>query len=256
LNDDNRSRIYNVAVGLLCLAAFIFLFWGLLHYFNTVPQDETTIKLPLLVIIGVMALFATLALVAVTFSVAGLSDKSQALGLPEGSVRAAIALSLIVIFAILAIYLYDSINSIKTSDYGDGQKAATDFAKQAFTVVGTLMTSVASFYFASRASTPTASPKPSSPALVSITPAQVSKATATGPVGIKISGTNLQLAQTVRFESVGANAILASSVTSSDQSVSCEITIDPSLAPGKYDVIVTNTDGTTAKLPSAFEILA
>ena len=58
-----------------------------------------------------MALLATLALVAVTFSVAGLSDPSQALGLPEGSVRAAIALSLIVIFSITAIFFYSSRSS-------------------------------------------------------------------------------------------------------------------------------------------------
>src|SRR5262245_35879414 len=62
------------------------------------------IILPLLVITGVVALLATLAITAATFGLFDISDKSQALGLPAGSIQAVIALGLILIFAVVALY--------------------------------------------------------------------------------------------------------------------------------------------------------
>jgi hypothetical protein len=116
------------------------------------------------------------------------------------------------------------------------------------------MTSVASFYFASRAATTTATAPLSKPTLVSVAPAEASKAADRVAVPVKISGTDLQLARTVRFEMGGGNAVLATDVSSNDQSVQCHVTLEPGLASGKYDVIVTNGDGATAKLPGAFEV--
>lgn len=69
------------------------------------------LTLPLIVIVGVVVLLVTLAMVAVTFSVLDLDDKTQALALPEGSVRAVIALMLLVVFAIAAIFLYSNVSS-------------------------------------------------------------------------------------------------------------------------------------------------
>ena len=242
MNKD-RSDWYNIGVGVLCFGAFILLF---LMLRGGLQSGDATIRLPILLITGVMALFATLALVAVTFSVAGLSDETQALGLPEGSVRAAIALSLIVIFAITSIYLYSSMKDSSPASPG------VEFAKQVFAVVGTLMTSVASFYFASRAATPTTKPAVSAPKLASITPTQASKAA--GPVvSAKIFGTDLQLTKTVNLN-MGGSKMPGMDVTSNDQLIKCEFTIDPDLAVGKYDVVVTSSDGATATLPSAFEV--
>jgi hypothetical protein len=62
--------------------------------------------LPLLAIGGVIVLILMLTVVAMVFSVLGLTNKAQAMGLPEGSIRAVIALSLIVLFAILSVFLY------------------------------------------------------------------------------------------------------------------------------------------------------
>ena len=243
-NGDKQNEKYNILVGALCLIGFVALFAVLTYEMSVTTQPM--VRLPLLVIVGVMALFATLALVAVTFSLAGLDDATQPLGLPEGSVRAAIALSLILIFAIISIYFYTSIanlpcstcsastekpansntaatnqqspstdqtknsvgqtapkatptanpatptstsspanqqtnaanetpsesnskDSTKTptpSNVADNRTAATDFAKQVFAVVGTLMTSVASFYFASRTaatSNTSSAPPPNAP---------------------------------------------------------------------------------------------
>lgn len=157
--------------------------------------------LPILAIFGIMMLFGALALVASLFAGMGLSDREQALGLPEGSIRAAIALSLIVLFAIISIMLYQSIakpyvitgvskaaldlmvkdatnhvvailpecnpdakdctacttplDQCPTLHYSvhvlqPQGRESTDLAKQLLILIGTLMTSVTSFYFASR----------------------------------------------------------------------------------------------------------
>ena len=138
-------------------------------------------------ITGVMALLVSLALVSLTFSLAGLSDRGEALGLPRGSVRAVISLSLIVLFAITSFAFQSSFAggvqktealtegeaaALRANLHGDelvatlpsgdaqrptvvvyrtGSRTAEDFARQVFTIVGTLMTAVASFYFGSRA---------------------------------------------------------------------------------------------------------
>jgi hypothetical protein len=161
-----------------------------------------TVGLPILAIFGIMVLFGSLALVSTLFARLSLSDPTQALALPEGSIRAAIALALIVLFAIIAIMLDQSmskpyvipgldqtqvetlvrnpVNNVlavvpecRATPEGPpgpvqgcppenvrysvhlvrGQtKESTDLAKQLLILIGTLMTSVTSFYFASRAS--------------------------------------------------------------------------------------------------------
>ena len=244
MNNIGRDK-FSIAVGVLCFIAFVLLFFMLKQMLGVSVDDA--IRLPVLVIIGVMALFATLALVAVTFSVAGLTDPKQALGLPEGSVRAAIALSLIVIFAITSIYLYSSLSKPATNARGD------DFAKQVFAVVGTLMTSVANFYFASRASAATTA-APSAPKLTSITPTQASTA-ASPTVTVQIVGTDLQLVKNVNLE-LGATRIAGKDVTSNAELIKCAFALDPGLHAGKYDVVVTTSDGATATLPGAFEVTA
>jgi hypothetical protein len=146
--------------------------------------------LPLLIISGVMMLLVTLALTAFVFSGVELTDRTQALGLPEGSVRSVIALSLVLLFAILSVYLYSNMASrgkifeakgltqdastqlkqqlmpgqfIFEQQAGAGaaatftvqyreapNPASDDFAKQLLVLIGTLVTAVSSFYFGSK----------------------------------------------------------------------------------------------------------
>lgn len=192
------------------------------------------VGLPILAVFGIMILFGALALISTLFARLYLSDASQALALPEGSIRAAIALALIVLFAIISIMLYQSISKpYEITGLAEAQKDAllkdvtnhviavvpqcrasvegtaaalkgagatptpvtsaegaatlvkgaegpttplkgcdpqdvrysvfvrqpqgqesTDLAKQLLILIGTLMTSVTSFYFASRATEP------------------------------------------------------------------------------------------------------
>ncbi len=149
------------------------------------PNGEFSpeIVLPLVVIVGVVALLATLALTAATFGLFKISDKHQALGLPAGSIQAVIALSLILIFAVVALYAsgdtgsqqleskgltaaeYQAIPSaqvvttIRREEQGEVRydvvrsvedTAAKDINTQLLTTVSTLVVAVAGFYFGSK----------------------------------------------------------------------------------------------------------
>src|SRR5262249_18302296 len=147
----------------------------------TTGKIDPEVRLPVLAIAGVVALLISLALVAGAFTLFNLSNPREALGLPEGSVRAVIALGLLVLFAIFAIYLHANMNraqvqqianltaaekdSVLSSSLGvrvlatvsndaeadkqrftilyrDGNPASEDFAKQLLVMIGTLVTSV------------------------------------------------------------------------------------------------------------------
>ncbi|MCB0182465.1 MAG: hypothetical protein KDI62_29845, partial [Anaerolineae bacterium] len=140
-------------------------------------------------------------LVSLIFSVFGLSKPEFALGLPEGSVRAVIALSLIVIFVIFGVYLFSAIDGDTTLSRGlpleqtqhmlenmagrldavrcnesggettcdvllhvESSPEGKDLAKQIVTTMATLVTAVSSFYFGSRTSSDKPAPdtKPAS----------------------------------------------------------------------------------------------
>lgn len=170
---------------------------------------HSVVGLPILAIFGIMILFGALALISTVFARLSLSCATEALALPPGSIRAAIALALIVLFALISVMLYQSLSHSYTIEHlSDAQKTAliqepanrvigvfpepcvpaaappatgasdpartgqscapaemsytvrlrqspgaeaSDLAKQLLLLIGTLMTSVTSFYFASRA---------------------------------------------------------------------------------------------------------
>lgn len=164
-------------------------------------EQRPSVGLPLMAIFGVMILFGALALVSTLFARLKLADRTQALALPEGSIRAAIALALIVLFAIIAIMLFQSgfstyqlpglsgaqVEALRKdqvhvvlavvqekcgapSDCNDASftvhlarkplPESSDMAKQLLILIGTLMTSVTSFYFGSRSAAAAAAEPP------------------------------------------------------------------------------------------------
>lgn len=190
-------------------------------------SKHLVVALPLMAIFGIMILFGSMSLTSTLFARLNLSNRNEALALPTGSIRAAIALSLIVLFAIIAIMLFQSlaepyritgltqdeqaaitkdprnrvlavrVAACATVPSGAASAAAAtpaardaasspapcydvhlvqsagqeaiDIAKQLLVLVGTLMTSVTSFYFASRtaqSSSSTDSRQNQSPTLV------------------------------------------------------------------------------------------
>lgn len=107
---------------------------GLLLYLGYTNRLSNEFLLPLLAILGVICLILVLILAAILFAKTGMADKTQALALPEGSVRAVIALSLIVLFAIITIFLYGSLingelKRITMPDYKSA-KALSESASQ------------------------------------------------------------------------------------------------------------------------------
>ena len=201
--DDAHRHWYGGAVGagiVLVLLPSAGMLFGLKYF-----EQYHLAGLPVLAIFGIMVLFGALALTAALFARLHLSNKNQALALPEGSIRAAIALSLIVLFAIISIMLHQSANEpylVKGLNAADAESVrqdrknqvllvvpdacakadaspcaeadkrfvvhlrvppapeATDIAKQLLVLIGTLMTSVTSFYFASRATETAARARP------------------------------------------------------------------------------------------------
>lgn len=153
----------------------------------------TEVALPVLAISGVLVLLIGLGILAMAFSLFKLSDSGEALGLPPGSVRAVIALALVLLFAILSVFLYgdlskggvttvanltgdqkdlmvknipsvELVNVLGPKDkdpnkgtyqvsYRARNPASEDFAKQVLTMIGTLLTAVASFYFGAKTAT-------------------------------------------------------------------------------------------------------
>jgi hypothetical protein len=69
-------------------------------------SDKSEIAMALVIVIALATLMILLFIVSSSFSFLGLSDSKQALGLPEGSIRAVIALVLILIFIIFGLYLF------------------------------------------------------------------------------------------------------------------------------------------------------
>ena len=118
----------------------------------TYVQDAfgITAEIALVFVIGlsVIALLLALSTTAIFFSWVRLTDRNSPLGLPEGSIRAVIALSLIIIFAIMAIYFY---NDVAGRPVTDTSETAQDLAQQVITTVSTLVVAVAGFYFGTSA---------------------------------------------------------------------------------------------------------
>jgi hypothetical protein len=166
------------------------LWWGLKWFGGAVEtMTDAPVMLTLVVISGVIGLLAVLMMAALAFSAVKLADKTQALGLPEGSVRAVIALSLIVIFVITVVFLFAGLNPrpievehltleqttaipgnvfiskqaeappagapapaqqlYTVRRYVEPSKGAEDFAKQIITTISTLVVSISAFYFGS-----------------------------------------------------------------------------------------------------------
>jgi hypothetical protein len=74
-------------------------------------MDTPEVLLSILLVVGVIALIIVLAGATTIIHSLGLSDRTNSLGLPKGSVRAVIALGLILIFMISSVFLYTQVDS-------------------------------------------------------------------------------------------------------------------------------------------------
>jgi hypothetical protein len=145
------------------------------------------IVLTLVLIMGVIALVAALGSLLALHRSFGLATGTEALGLPPGSIRAILALMLVLVFAIMSVFLYyqsttgtaasrgvtqsqidllpqDQIVAVRaasplpdgtaTFDVDiSGSPASQQLALQLVTLLGTLVTAIAAFYFGSNSVT-------------------------------------------------------------------------------------------------------
>jgi len=129
MNDIDKTRI---SMGGVVLLLAIGLIYAVNSMLNLHDGGKSEIVLPVLAITGIVMLLAALSLVSLAFGFFGLSDKSQALALPEGSIRAVLALSLVVLFSILTVFLYQNLASAgpqrKVENLTSAQRE--DFLKQ------------------------------------------------------------------------------------------------------------------------------
>jgi hypothetical protein len=98
------------------------------------------IVLPIILLVGLIGLVAVLALLVEVYRRVGDLDKQYPLGLPQGTIQAVIALSVILIFAIIGVYLYASAAATDKHEVGI----------QLLTTTSTLVVAVASFYFGAK----------------------------------------------------------------------------------------------------------
>lgn len=116
-------------------------------------KGQDSVRLPLLIVAAVIGLLGAIAFVVVAFSLYGLINGHEPLGLPEGSVRALLALLILVIFASMTIFFFGAMRTPLPANTTIDMTAANDLAKQVLTILGTLLTAIASFYFGSQSVT-------------------------------------------------------------------------------------------------------
>lgn len=138
----SRSLVIMSGMALVSLV-----FVGVIVTIGLAGNGNQTLALPLLLITGIVVFLGALASLVVIFRRQGLANRDYALGLPDGSIRAIIALSLILLFAILAVFLYIGQGGFGTDT--QPTDAQTDMAKQLVTTLSTLVVAIASFYFGS-----------------------------------------------------------------------------------------------------------
>lgn len=181
-NPVGRAFVLLIWIGLI-LAGTVLLIVFAADDLKSGETSRPEVLLPLIVIAGVVALLATLAVSAALYGLFDIADKGQALGLPAGSVQAVIALSLILIFAVVALYASSSSGTEELPSSGltqaefdaipPGQVVSTtrvdkegtvtydvvrsiedpgmkDINTQLLTTVSTLVVAVSGFYFGSK----------------------------------------------------------------------------------------------------------
>lgn len=169
----------------LILLPFGVLVAGTLLYGVMIAEAGLGQELAIVYFIGliVIALLVGLKVAALLFSHVGIADGQSAMGLPQGSIRAILALGLLLIFAVMAMGLFVQVNQAGqiVSSTGltaaevqaipspevvgrrertvgavmlfdvdrriAGSESSEDIAKQLVTILGTLVVAVSAFYF-------------------------------------------------------------------------------------------------------------
>jgi hypothetical protein len=202
-------------------------------------------------ILGVSALVFLLYILAVGFNALQLSDPKQALGLPVGSIRAIIALMLIIIWVILSVYIFTGSINLDSTKNADSIR----LAQQLYTTMSTLVVAIAAFYFGSasvRAAQSALAPAASQPAIDSVNPEGGTPGQSI--LNFTITGKNFQSPVAVKLVKDSSEAA-GTGILSNDTTVQCAIQVPATAKIGeKWDVVVVNSDGGLAQLKGVFTV--
>ncbi len=180
--ESKTSLGYFAGLLLLLVGVSGYLVWRIFQDTDKMPE----LLMGVFVVTAIAALMTMLYLLAAGFKFMDLTDRTQPLGLPDGSIRAMIALILIIAFIIFGFYLYrsvgdgvstvleknisaDSLKNVNMNRYKNLQPQiiqVTDstytiqsvqkvsdegskLAQQLLTTIGTLVVAISSFYFGS-----------------------------------------------------------------------------------------------------------
>lgn len=279
------SRLVMAAIALISLLIIVSA-----AYFLAETNAAAVVGLPMLAIASVVILISLLCGMSVVFASFELQDKTQALALPEGSIRAVIAMMLVVLFAVLSIYLYTSIaegqmlslgivndderaelvkrytteniiavsNSDRTFKIwvrGQSSSNSVDFAKQLLVLVGTLVTSISSFYFGSKVATHAGeAPQRASlggPVAGGLTPR--SYARGSGKTQFAVFGKNLEGVTLVRA-AFGDREVIATGLESHADFLTFELDIPPEAPPGAWKLFVAGDSSRYTEVLSRLDV--
>jgi hypothetical protein len=109
-----NNKAFAVIAGIVLLIAA----WVISTHFPAYTNNDYG-ALSEIVLDGLALTVIFMGLLAIIYSVLGVEDSKQALGLPEGSVRALLAFSLVLIFVCLAVFLFGEVN--KTTQPAEGK---------------------------------------------------------------------------------------------------------------------------------------
>jgi hypothetical protein len=240
------------AIGLVILMAIGL---GVLIFFFLEKGSE--LVLGSMIILGASVLTVLLFIMAAAFSSLNLTDRQQALGLPPGSVRALIALLLIIIWAIVSIFVIRLVAFGNINNHAAASADGVKLAQQLFTTMSTLVVAVAAFYFGSssvRSARVALAPTSEQPVITNIIPNSGFQGQT--DIYLTILGKNFGSPKSVRLV-LNNEHITAGPPTYTQTDVSiieCKISIAANQTLGKWDVIVVNYDGTEYKQDKAFEV--
>lgn len=115
-----RLVIAGIVVVIIVLLVGVGLYYFAHPWFSSAGFGKTgeALQLSVVVLAGLALVVVLMAALAVVFSLLGLANQTQALALPEGSVRALIAFSLVLMFVCLAAFLYNGVNNIELAPGG------------------------------------------------------------------------------------------------------------------------------------------
>ncbi len=102
---------YTIVISVLMIYAALIgalIFW--LFKGNGAVNDFDKLQSPVTIILAIVISVLTFTVSSAVFAAVGKSHENQALGMPEGSIRALIALSLITLFFILATQIYSRLS--------------------------------------------------------------------------------------------------------------------------------------------------